>query len=62
MIGNRDFYGERKWCERCKNYVRYLMSVDRSYCAQCGNRVRLFNRDDARHFNETVKRHKWHAS
>lgn len=61
-MGNHDFYGERKWCEHCKEYVRYLMSVDHSYCARCGNRVRLFSRDDAARFNETVQRHRWQAS
>jgi anaerobic ribonucleoside-triphosphate reductase len=53
---------ETKWCEHCKVYVRYLMSVDHSFCVKCGNRVRLFNRDDGRRFTETVQRHKWRAS
>jgi len=61
-MGKQDFYGERKWCEHCKDYVRYLMSIDLSYCAQCGNRVRLFSREDARKFTETVQRHRWQAS
>jgi len=61
-MGKQDFYGERKWCEQCKDYVRYLMSIDHSYCADCGNRVKLFSRDDAERFSETVKRHRWQAS
>lgn len=61
-MGNHDYYGERKWCEHCKDYVRYLMSVDHSFCVQCGNRVRLFSRHDAERFVETVQRHRWQAS
>jgi Fe2+ or Zn2+ uptake regulation protein len=61
-MGSHDYYGERKWCEHCKDYVRYLMSVDHSYCVQCGNKVRLFSNDDAEKFNETVQRHRWQAS
>jgi hypothetical protein len=57
-----DFNAERKWCEKCRTYVRYLMSVDHSYCIDCGSRVRLFSRDDATRFVETVQRHKWKAS
>ena len=26
-MAKQDYYGERKWCENCKDYVRYLMSV-----------------------------------
>lgn len=59
---NADYNNERKWCEQCKEYVRYLMSVDHSYCAECGGRVRLFSRDDSRRFSEHVQRHKWRAS
>ena len=61
-MGNQDFYGERKWCEQCKDYVRYLMSVDHSFCVQCSTKVRLFSSDDARKFSETVQRHRWQAS
>ena len=61
-MGNSDFYAERKWCDQCKDYVRYLMSVDHSYCAHCGNKVRMFSREDAQRFNENLQRHKWQAS
>ena len=61
-MGNTDFYNERKWCDHCKEYVRYLMSVEHSFCTTCGHRVRLFNHEDAARFNETVQRHKWQAS
>lgn len=59
---NTEFYTEHKWCDHCRTYVRFLMSVNHSYCIDCGNRVRLFSREDSRSFHETVQRHKWHAS
>ena len=45
-MATSDFYGERKWCEHCKEYVRFLMSVDHSYCIQCSKKVRIFSRED----------------
>ncbi|MBL8731062.1 MAG: hypothetical protein JNN13_01695 [Planctomycetes bacterium] len=59
---NAEFYNEQKWCEHCKQYVRFLMSVNHSYCVHCGGRVRLFNRNDSQSFQATVQRHKWQAS
>jgi rRNA maturation endonuclease Nob1 len=50
-----DFYNEQKWCEHCKSYVPYLMSVDRSYCARCGNEVTLFNKADWQAFHDGVE-------
>jgi hypothetical protein len=61
-MSSQDFYGERKWCEQCKDYVRYLMSVDHSFCVHCGTKVRLFSKDDQTRFSETVQRHRWQAS
>ena len=60
--GHTEFYDERKWCEHCRTYVRFLMSVNHSFCVDCGGRVRLFNRTDSRSFHDTVQRHKWQAS
>jgi hypothetical protein len=57
-----EFYREEKWCDACRGYVRFLMSINHSYCITCGGRVRLFNRNDSRNFQETVQRHKWQAS
>ena len=61
-MSNTDFYDEAKYCEHCKAYVPFLMSVNHSYCVHCGNRVRLFNREEAQQFQERVQRHKWQAS
>lgn len=57
-----EFYTETKWCEACRQYVRFMMSVNHSFCITCGGRVRLFSRDDSHRFGETVQRHKWQAS
>jgi hypothetical protein len=57
-----EFYNEQKWCEQCKRYVRFLMSVNHSFCVDCGSRVRLFSRDDNQRVQEHVQRHKWQAS
>lgn len=62
MTTNSEFYNEQKWCEHCKEYVRFMMSVNFSYCVDCGNRVRLFSRRDTKDFHDTVQRHKWQAS
>ena len=60
--GNSDFERELKWCDACKKSVRFLMSVNHSFCVHCGGRVRLFNREERTRFAETVQRHKWQAS
>lgn len=57
-----NFYTETKWCPNCKNYVRYMMSVNSSYCADCGGPVRLFNKDDLTRFNEDMEKRRWKAS
>lgn len=57
-----EFYDEQKWCEQCGKYVRFLMSVNHSYCVHCGDRVRLFSKKDSVRFQDNVQRHKWQAS
>ncbi len=49
-----DFYSDRKFCSHCEKYVPYLMSVDSSYCSDCGNEVRLFSESDWKAFNESM--------
>ena len=46
-MDQRDYYQEKKWCEGCNEYVRYLMSVNDSYCIRCGTQVQLFSGKDA---------------
>jgi hypothetical protein len=50
-----DYYSDRKFCTTCNAYVPYLMSVDKSYCAQCGQEVRLFSQQDWTAFNESMQ-------
>ncbi|MEO0480134.1 MAG: hypothetical protein AAF196_11700 [Planctomycetota bacterium] len=60
-MDNRDFYAETKWCDECQDYKHYLMSVNRSYCVDCGGQVRLFSREEAEAFAEEVQRKKFKA-
>lgn len=57
----RDFYNETKWCPNCRDYVHYMMSVNHSYCASCGTRVKLFSKEDSKRFNAEVEKRKWKA-
>ena len=50
-----DYYSDRKYCSQCDSYVPYLMSVELSYCARCGNEVRLFSKEDWTAFNNAVQ-------
>ena len=61
-MDQRDFYREMKWCGQCQNYVRYLMSVNHSYCIDCGSPVRLFSKEDARRFSDDLEKRKWKIS
>ena len=40
-----DFQNDRKWCSACDEYVSYLMSIEKSFCVQCGGEVRLFSEE-----------------
>jgi hypothetical protein len=61
-MGDRDFQNETKWCEKCNCYQRYLMSVDHSFCIECGTKVRLFSKHDAAAFGEDVQRRRWRGT
>ena len=50
-----DFYSDRKFCPQCEDYVHYLMSVEHSYCVECGAEVRLFSKEDWNAFNESMQ-------
>ncbi|MBL8695671.1 MAG: hypothetical protein JNJ88_16385 [Planctomycetes bacterium] len=50
MADRLDFYNEHKYCPSCREYVRFLASLNRSYCAQCGEVVNLFSKDDWKKF------------
>ena len=49
-----DYYSDQKWCPACDDYVSYLMSVEHSYCVDCGGEVRLFSKEDWEAFSEKM--------
>ena len=51
---NFDYYSDRKFCPTCNDYVPYLMSVEHSFCIECGGRVKLFSKDDWQSFHESL--------
>lgn len=53
-----DFRNDRKWCAACDCYVSYLMSIDKSFCVQCGAEVRLFSEEDWIAFSEKMEARK----
>ncbi|MEZ5979470.1 MAG: hypothetical protein R3F34_14800 [Planctomycetota bacterium] len=50
-----DYYNDLKWCDCCEDYVRYLQSMEHSYCVACGSKVRLFSEQDWQDFTESVR-------
>ncbi len=50
-----NFYDDRKYCQECGQYVPYLQSMEHSFCAVCGTKVRLFSEDDWKTFNDSLK-------
>jgi rRNA maturation endonuclease Nob1 len=55
------FYRETKWCAACATQVRYLASVNHSFCVQCGGKVHLFARDEQSRVVEAAQRHRYQA-
>ncbi len=55
------FYRETKWCGACAAQVRYLASVDHSFCVHCGGKVRLFANDERSRVAEAAQRHRYQA-
>jgi len=54
-MDNLDYYQDKKWCPTCEDYVTYLMSVEHSFCVECGGEVRLFSKEDWDSFHEALK-------
>ncbi len=50
-----NYYQERKFCPACDRYVRFLQSLDESFCVECGAKVRLFSPKDHRAFLRSLK-------
>ena len=57
-----DFQSEKKWCEKCGRYQRYLMSVNESFCVECGSKVRLFSKADSEAFGEDLLKRRWRVT
>jgi len=55
MNPNISYYNTKKYCPSCQGYVRFLQSLDASYCVDCGSKVRLFSSSDKKEFLEGLK-------
>jgi hypothetical protein len=53
-----NFFKDTKYCPRCHDYVRYLQSLESSFCVDCGGKVRLFSTADKRAFLRSLKQDK----
>ena len=51
---DKTFYNDKKWCPCCESYVRYLASIEHSYCVECGGEVRLLSKEDWESFSEEM--------
>ena len=49
-----DYYDDRRFCPACSTYVRYISSVERAYCVECGGRVKLFSGPDMARFRSAL--------
>lgn len=49
-----NFYNETKWCDDCGKYVHFLLSLDHSFCVECGGVVRLYSKDDWEKLNDEM--------
>ncbi|MBI1849016.1 MAG: hypothetical protein HYR85_01600 [Planctomycetes bacterium] len=47
---------EKKWCPKCRRYVKYLQSYNSSYCSVCGEKVLLFNDEDWAKFKKSLQK------
>jgi len=58
-MSKNDFNNDKKWCDKCDSYQRYLLSVNHSFCAECGSQVRLFSKADRAVFGEDLQKRRW---
>ena len=52
------FHSDTKFCPCCDSYNRYLASVDRSFCIECGSEMRLLSDADWTAFQERMQARK----
>ena len=55
---SHDFYAATKYCPCCAKDVRYLASLEASYCVECGGEVRLFSKDEWTAFTAALEARK----
>lgn len=48
-----EFDHEKKYCDRCKRYVRFLTSLNQSYCVHCDGKVTVFSKKDMKAFHQS---------
>lgn len=53
-----NYYNSKKYCPSCREYVRFLQSLDESFCVACGSKVRLFSTADKQAFLDGLKAEK----
>ena len=58
----RNFERDKKWCPKCEDYRRYMMSVNHSFCTDCGTQMRLFSKKDQERFTEEVQRRRMYRT
>ncbi len=51
-----DFEQEKKWCPKCETYRRYMVSINHSFCIECGTKMRLFSKPDQARFTEEIQK------
>jgi hypothetical protein len=54
-MNHSNFYSDKKYCDCCDKYVSYLMSVECSFCVECGNEVHLFSKEDWQSFHQNLE-------
>ncbi len=49
-----NYYDDRRFCDACGSYMRFLQSPSAAYCAECGGRVRIFSPGDMATFRSSL--------
>ncbi len=48
-------FEDHKYCPACEAYSRYLLSITKSYCVECGGEMSLFSEQDRQAFTHTLE-------
>lgn len=52
------FQYDQEYCPCCASYVKYLASIENSYCIECGSEVRMFSDADWSAFKDKMQARK----